>query len=588
MAKKKLDLDSLEAIRHSMAHLLAAAVLRLWPEAKPTIGPAIEDGFYYDFDFGDSKISEADLPRIEAEMAKVLIGDWSKFESIEVTPEQARKKYKDNPYKMEIIDELVKKGQKITLYKSGSFVDLCRGGHVDKSEQMGHFKLLSVAGAYWRGDEKKPMLTRIYGTAFANQADLDQFLGQREEAQRRDHRKLGQELDLFSIQHEMAGGGLIVWHPKGAMVRKVIEDYWRERHLASDYDLVFAPHIGKFKLWSTSGHLDFYRENMYAPMDIDGVDYYAKPMNCPYHILIFQSRLRSYRDLPMRLAELGSVYRYERAGVLHGLLRVRGFTIDDAHIFCTPEQVDEEIAQAVSFSLEMLGTFGFKDFEIELSIRDPKTPEKYAGSIRNWEMAERALAQALEKQKLPFRRREGEAVFYGPKIDVKVKDSLGRSWQCSTIQFDFNMPARFGMIYIDKDGKKSEPYMVHRALLGSLERFFGVLIEHFAGAFPVWLAPLQAIVIPVTDAHLTFAKQVSQRLKDEGIRNKVDERSETTSAKIRDAENQKIPYMLVVGDIEKRQKSVAVRTRGKGDLGRVKLEKFIDEVRQVVEKKKSL
>lgn len=598
VAKKE---KSLEPMRHSAAHVMAAAVKRLYGnKVKLAIGPTTEDGYYYDFDFPKGvQVSESDLAKIEAEMEKIIKADLRfKKEEMSVAQALAYEKKQKQDYKVELINDLkagvaygekeekVGPVKKVSYYHLGDiFTDLCRGPHVGKTSEIGPFKLLSVAGSYWRGDEQKPMLTRIYGTAFPTKKELDQFLKRQEEAEKRDHRKLGRELDLFSIHQEAAGGGLIVWHPKGAIIRKVIEDYWRQRHLEEGYDLVFAPHIGKYRLWETSGHLDFYRENMYAPMDIDGVDYYAKPMNCPYHILVYKSNLRSYRDLPMRLAELGSVYRYERSGVLHGLLRVRGFTIDDAHIFSTPEQMEEEISRAVGFSLEMLRTFGFKEFEIELSVRDPKTPEKYAGSVSDWQMAERALALALKKQQLPFNRMEGEAVFYGPKIDIKVKDALGRSWQCSTIQFDFNMPARFGMSFVDKDGKQHQPYMVHRALLGSLERFFGVLIEHFAGAFPVWLAPVQAIVIPITDDHIPYAKKVKQKLSEKGIRGKVDKRSETTSAKIRDAEKQKIPYMLVVGDIEKKQNSVALRARGKGDLGRVKIERFVGQAQEAIEKK---
>lgn len=598
VAKKE---KSLEPMRHSAAHVMAAAIKRLYGnKVKLAIGPTTEDGYYYDFDFPKGvQVSESDLTKIEAEMEKIIKADLPfKKEEMSVAQALAYEKKQKQDYKVELINDLkagvaygekeekVGPVKKVSYYHLGDiFTDLCRGPHVGKTSEIGPFKLLSVAGSYWRGDEQRPMLTRIYGTAFPTKKELDQFLKRQEEAEKRDHRKLGRELDLFSIHQEAAGGGLIVWHPKGAIIRKVIEDYWRQRHLEEGYDLVFAPHIGKYRLWETSGHLDFYRENMYAPMDIDGVDYYAKPMNCPYHILVYKSNLRSYRDLPMRLAELGSVYRYERSGVLHGLLRVRGFTIDDAHIFSTPEQMEEEISRAVGFSLEMLRTFGFKEFEIELSVRDPKTPEKYAGNVSDWQMAERALALALKKQQLPFNRMEGEAVFYGPKIDIKVKDALGRSWQCSTIQFDFNMPARFGMSFVDKDGKQHQPYMVHRALLGSLERFFGVLIEHFAGAFPVWLAPVQAIVIPITDDHIPYAKKVKQKLSEKGIRGKVDKRSETTSAKIRDAEKQKIPYMLVVGDIEKKQNSVALRVRGKGDLGRVKIERFVGQAQEAIEKK---
>jgi threonyl-tRNA synthetase len=438
--------------------------------------------------------------------------------------------------------------------------------------------LLNIAGAYWRGDEHRPMLQRIYGVAFENKNDLEEYLHRIEEAARRDHRKVGRDLDLFSVQ-DATGPGLILWHPKGGRIRVLIEDYWRRLHYEGGYDIVFTPHIGRANLWETSGHLDFYKDGMYSPMEVDEQKYYIKPMNCPFHIAIYKSKLRSYRDLPLRWAELGTVYRYERSGTLHGLMRVRGFTQDDAHIICTPEQIEDEILRVLDFSVNMLRGFGFKDFKVELSVRDPKNPGKYAGSDMMWSQAEASLVKALEARRLPYERMEGEAVFYGPKIDVKIKDALGRAWQCSTIQFDFNLPERFNMTYIGEDGKEHQPYMVHRALLGSLERFFGVLIEHYGGAFPVWLAPTQAVVIPIADRHLDYARQVEAKLKEKGLRVQVDERPERINLKIRQAQLDKVPYMLVVGDKEVAASSVSVRLRSGEDLGLQPLNKFLIKAR---------
>jgi threonyl-tRNA synthetase len=586
--------EKIENIRHSLAHLLAAAVLELWPDAKPTIGPVIENGFYYDFDFDhgntekkhgntekNTGITEKDLPRIEEKMRKIL-KTWDKFEEIEETKESARKRYKGNPYKEELIEELIKNGEKITSYKSGNFIDLCRGGHVKSAKNIDpeSFKLTSIAGAYWRGSEKNKMLTRIYGVAFENKKELETYLWQLEEAKKRDHRTLGKELDLFSISDEI-GAGLILWHPKGAMMRVIIEDFSRHEHLKNGYEWVFSPHIGRGQLWKTSGHLGFYRENMYSPMNIEGEDYYIKPMNCPFHIQIYKSHIRSYRDLPKRYAEFGTVYRYELSGVLHGLTRVRGFTQDDAHIFCHPDQVETEIGKALNFSLFILKSFGLRDFKAYVSTR----PEKYVGSSEDWEMATAVLKQAVKAENLDFEIDEGGGAFYGPKIDLKVEDALGRQWQLSTIQFDFNLPERFGLEYIDEKGKPRKPFMVHRALFGSFERFLGVLIEHYGGAFPLWLSPIQVAVIPIGSKHLKYAKEVCEKLRNENIRVELYDKNETISKKIREAEMQKIPYVAVVGDKELKLQAVAIRKRGEGDKGQAKVEDFIDQLKKEISRK---
>ena len=589
MAKKQVKKQEgydLERLRHSTSHVMAAAVLALFPEAKLGIGPPIEDGFYYDFDLPRS-LTPDDLGAIEAKMREIIAAKQP-FIRREVSREEAREVFADQPYKLELIEEMPE-GEVISIYTQGDFTDLCRGPHLEHTGQINPeaFKLLSVAGAYWRGDERRPMLQRIYGTAFESKADLDQYLHRLEEAERRDHRKLGRQLDLFSVSEE-AGAGLILWHPKGALVRHLIEDFWRQEHLKWGYELVYSPHIGKAQLWRTSGHLDFYRENMYSPMNIEGQEYFIKPMNCPFHIMIYKSRTRSYRELPLRWAELGTVYRYERSGVLHGLMRVRGFTQDDAHIFCTPEQIEDEILGCLDLTLHLLRSFGFHEYEIVLSVRDPKHKEKYIGSDAMWEMAEGSLVKALEERGLPYERAEGEAVFYGPKIDIKIKDALGRAWQCTTIQFDFNLPERFDMTYIGPDGREHRPYMVHRALLGSMERFFGVLIEHYAGAFPVWLAPVQAMIIPVADRHNEYAYQVQSQLRGAGLRTEVDDRSERMQAKIRDAQLQKIPYMLVVGDHEVESGAVAVRLRSGEDLGPKPINGFIEMAKEAIERKSSL
>ncbi|MEA3355978.1 MAG: threonine--tRNA ligase, partial [Candidatus Bipolaricaulota bacterium] len=540
---------ALEVLRHTTTHIMAQAVKRLFPDVLLGIGPAIEDGFYYDFDTSRPFTTE-ELSSIEGEMRKI-ISEGFPIERMEVKREKAREILSERGelLKLELLDDLVE--ETVTLYRQGEFIDLCRGPHLASTDQVNGdaLKLRSVAGAYWRGDEDRPMLQRIYGTVWESQEDLAAYLEKMAQVEARDHRKLIKDLDLVSF-HEEAGAGLAYWHPKGGRMRVLIEDYWRELHYAGGYEIVFTPHIGRAQLWETSGHLDFYREGMYAPMDIDGQDYYIKPMNCPFHIMIYKSRTRSYRELPLRWAELGTVYRYERSGTLHGLMRVRGFTQDDAHIFCTPGQVKEEILNVLDFSLNLLRGFGFSEFQVELSVRDPARPEKYAGGGSMWEQAETSLVRAIEARGLSYERREGEAVFYGPKIDVKIKDVLNRTWQLTTIQFDFNLPRRFDMSYIGKDGAEHQPYMIHRALLGSLERFYGILVEHYAGAFPVWLSPVQVMVIPISDRHASYAMKVIDRLKQAGIRAEVDLSSGRMNAKIRNAQLEKVPYMLIVGERE--------------------------------------
>ncbi len=559
--------ERLYRMRHSAAHIMAEAVLKLFPGAKLGLGPPIDTGFYYDFDL-PRPLTPEDLPRIEELMRERIASDVP-FVHDEISKEEARRLFADQTYKLELIEEI--EGDSVSLYRHADFVDLCQGPHVERTGQVPPFKLLSVAGAYWRGDERRPMLQRIYGALFETEEELQEYLHRLEEAQRRDHRRLGRELDLFSF-HEEYGPGLVYWHPKGARVRAIIEDFWRREHFRRGYDLVYTPHIGRATLWQTSGHLDFYAENMYSPMDVDGQDYYLKPMNCPFHIQIYKSRVRSYRELPIRLAELGTVYRYERSGVLHGLMRVRGFTQDDAHIFCRPDQVQEEIESCLDFMLLFFDAFGFREFRVYLSTRDAEG--KYAGSLEDWQMAESTLRRAVEDRGLPYEVDEGGAVFYGPKIDVKLVDAIGREWQCTTVQFDFNLPERFDMTYVAADGSRQRPYMVHRAMLGSMERFMGVLIEHYAGAFPVWLAPVQAVVIPIADRHLGHAEAVARRLREADLRVEVDDRQERMQAKIRDAQLQKVPYMLIVGDREVQAGGAAVRLRSGEDLGTVPLDEI--------------
>ena len=556
--------------RHSAAHVLAEAVLELFPDAKYAIGPPIEHGFYYDFDL-PRPLTPDDLAMIEARMRESvardvpIAGEW-------IPKDEARRIFADQPYKLELIDEI--EDETVGHFRHGAFEDLCRGGHVERTGQLGAFKLTHVAGAYWRGDERRPMLQRVYGALFPTQGELDAYLEARAEAERRDHRRLGRELDLFST-HEEFGPGLIYWHPKGARVRLEIESIWRDEHLAAGYELVYTPHVARATLWERSGHLDFYAESMYSPMDIDGSDFYLKPMNCPFHILIYKDALRSYRELPMRLAELGTVYRYERSGTLHGMLRVRGFTQDDAHIICTPDQVEDEIVGVVELFVRVLGAFGFDEVRARLSTRPE---EKYVGRIEDWDLAEASLRAALERTGLPYEVDAGAGAFYGPKIDFDLIDALGRDWQCSTVQFDFNLPERFEIGYIAEDGQEHRPFMVHRALYGSIERFVGILIEHYAGALPLWLAPVQAVVIPIADRHVPFAERVREALVARRLRAAVDDGGDRMGAKIRKAQLQKVPYMLVVGDREQEAGQVSVRHRALGDLGAVELEGVVERL----------
>ncbi|HOO21227.1 MAG TPA: threonine--tRNA ligase [Kiritimatiellia bacterium] len=568
----KPDSVGLETMRHSAAHVMASAVQRLWPDALFDIGPDTEDGFYYDFDL-KHRLTEEDFPAIEAEMARIVAEDLP-FVREEKTREEVLElmKGRGQTYKLERLAD-IPEGETISLYHTGDFTDLCRGPHVKSTGAIKAFKLQSVAGAYFRGDEKNQMMQRLYGTAFLSQADLEAHLKMLEEAKLRDHRVLGRDLDLFSIQ-ESVGPGLVHWHPKGARIRATIEEFWRREHFRAGYEMLYTPHIGRAGLWETSGHLGFYSENMYAPMEIDEQRYYIKPMNCPFHIQIYQNRKRSYRELPLRWAELGTVYRYERAGVLHGLMRVRGFTQDDAHIYCTEEQVEQEVRDCVRFAIAMWRAFGFEDITAYLATR----PEKAVGDPARWELAQRSLEAALKAEHIPFEMDEGGGAFYGPKIDLKTRDAIGRQWQMSTVQFDFNLPDRFDMTYTGPDGQDHRPYMVHRALLGSLERFFGILIEHYAGAFPLWLAPVQAVLIPVTDKQIAAAEEVAAKLRAKDFRVQVDGRPEKMGAKIRDAQMQKIPYMLVMGGREIENGTVSVRSRVAGDEGAMPLEAFIDKL----------
>lgn len=606
---------------------MAAAVVDLWPKTKRTIGPAIEDGFYYDFDFEDVKISEADFPKIEKKMSEIL-KNWDKFEGRQVSKDEALKLYNDNVYKKELIEEFSSEGQKLTVYKSGDYEDLCRGGHSDNpKEELRHFKLLSIAGAYWRGSEKNKMLTRIYGTCFPTKKELEGYLKQKGEAEKRDHRKLGQDLDLFSINH-LTGAGLILWHPKLAVVREIVENFWKEEHRKEGYQLVYTPHVASVDMFTISRHLSKYVNSMFPVMMheyIEGEsapDYIAdevlKPMNCPNHIQIFKNRPRSYRELPIRMGELGTVYRYERAGVLHGMTRVRGFTQDDTHIFCRSEQTIDEVRGVIKLTRRIYEAFGFKDYQVYIATR----PEKYLGSLDMWEFAENALKKAAEAEGLDYKIDEGEGVFYGPKIDSKVKDSIGREWQLGTIQFDFNQPMKaetteqdieefwalkyfkhrfskkeamakylkklgrgFDVKFVNDKGAEENVVMIHRTILGSMERFFGVLIEHYGGAFPVWLAPIQAKVLPISDKNLKYAKSVAAKLQDAQVRVDVDERNERLQAKIRDAQLEKVPYMLIVGEKEEKSQSLSLRLRNGKDLGQMPLDKFVEMVKDKVSSK---
>ncbi len=558
--QREIELNELRIrIRHSAAHVMADVVTRMFPNVHLAIGPPTEDGFYYDFLAPEPFTSEA-LEEIERRMRETMAQDLP-FEFHEHTREEARTRNSDEPFKLEIIDA-IPEGEPITTYRHGDFEDLCRGPHVESTGKIPAFKLLTVAGAYWRGDESRPMLQRIYGTAFESQEELDSHIQRLEEARRRDHRVLGRELDLFSM-HEETGPGLTIWHPKGGRVRDIIEELWKRKHYEGGYDLVYTPHIGRSALWSTSGHLEFFKDSMFPPMDMDGQEYYLKPMNCPFHILYYKTALRSYRDLPMRIGELGSVYRHERGGVLHGLLRVRGMTQDDAHIFCRPDQVEAEVDGVLDLTFDLLRRFDFQEFEVKLSTM----PEKAVGEPERWDLATESLRRTLEARGTAFELDEGGGAFYGPKIDVHIRDAIGRLWQCTTVQFDFNLPERFGLTYIGEDGREHQPYMVHRALLGSMERFMGILIEHYAGAFPTWLAPVQAVVIPIADRHRDYAQRVEAQLTEAEIRTQTDASNERMNAKIRDAQLQKIPYMLVVGDREVEAGTAAVRLRSGEDLG---------------------
>ena len=560
--------EKLERIRHSASHVMAEAVQSLFPDAKFGIGPVIENGFYYDFDLPRTLTPE-DLPAIEAAMTEIIAQDLS-FTQEEVSKQEARGIFAQQPFKLELIDEIP--DERLSIYRQGSFTDLCRGPHVSSTGEITAFKLLSIAGAYWHGDEKRPMLQRIYGIAFETNDELTNHLERLAEAEKRDHRKLGQELDLFSF-HQEAGPGLVHWHPKGATVRRLIEDFWIAEHLKRGYEIVYSPHIAKLDLWKTSGHWELYQEHLYSPMDVDGQEYLLKPMNCPAHILMYKTRLRSYRDLPIRWAELGTVYRYERSGVLHGLTRVRGFTQDDAHIFCRPDQLEDEVMDVLEFAIFMMRTFGFQEYEVLLATR----PERYAGTVELWQEATETLERALKRLALHYTVDPGEGVFYGPKIDIRLRDALGRTWQGPTTQVDFNLPQRFDVTYVDIDGLAHPVVMVHRTVLGSMERFFGCLIEHYGGAFPVWLAPVQAVVIPISERHLDYAHQVTAKLQADGLRTQVDVRSDRMNLKIRQAQLQKIPYMLIVGDKELASDGVSVRLRSGEDLGI----KTLDEFKQI-------
>jgi threonyl-tRNA synthetase len=579
------DPDALYVYRHSSAHLLATAVLELFPETKLGHGPPTDTGFFYDF-FRPTPFTPEDLERIEKRMGEVAARD-EKFER-EFIPRNeglARFRSEGDFMKVHFIEQFTKQGEPISTYRNGKFVDFCRGPHVPSTGRIKAFKLTSIAGAYWLGDEKNPQLQRIYGTSFFNKKDLEQHLHAVEEAKKRDHRVLGKQLDLFSIQ-ELAGPGLIFWHPKGGLIRKEMEDWMRDEYLKRGYSLVYTPHVFRVNLWKTSGHEGYYAQNMFTPMELDDAEYRMKPMNCPGHILIYADSLKSYRDLPVRLGELGTVYRYERSGVMHGLLRVRGFTQDDAHIFCTPEQIEDEIAGCIEFALAVLKTFGFNEYQVELSIWDPTDKKSFVGGEENWNRAINSLEKVLKEMKIPYKTIVGEAAFYGPKIDIKLVDAIGRLWQLSTVQFDFNLPERFKLEYVAEDGSRKQPVMVHRALFGSVERFFGVLIEHYAGAFPVWLSPIQVGIVPISDKHNDYARKVLQQLKDAGVRAFLDDRAEKMNARIRDLTMQKVPFVLVLGDKEAEAGTVNVRVRGQMQAeGTMPTEQFVERVKKLIAEK---
>ena len=567
----------LEKLRHSTSHVMAQAVLELFPGTKLAIGPAIEDGFYYDFNSPRTFLPE-DLEKIEQKMKEIVKNDY-KFTSREMSKEEAKKFFgeRNEKYKVELLENIP--DEKVTLYQDGDFIDLCRGPHIESTKQIKHFKLLSVAGAYWRGDEKREQLQRIYGTVFPTKEELADYLNKLEEAKKRDHRKLGVQLDLFST-HEQVGAGLVHWHPKGTIIRNIIENLWKEEHTKHGYQLVSTPHIASEEIYKTSGHLEKYSDMIYSPMDIDGRPFRVKPMNCPNHIMIYKTKLHSYRELPVRYAELGTVYRYEKSGVLHGLLRVRGFTIDDAHIFCKLDQLEQEMLNIFDFTIKFLQTFGFREYDIYLATK----PEKFVGSEENWAKAIDSLKNAMEKSKYPYRIDEGGGAFYGPKVDIKIKDVLGRAWQCSTIQFDFNLAERFDITYRDESGKDERVFMIHRALLGSMERFFGVLIEHYAGAFPLWLSPVQVVVINISESQKDYAENVTVSLKNEGIRAESDLSNERLNYKIREATVNKIPYIVIVGDKEKQSRKVSARHSGR-DIGQFELNEFIEKLKSELKQK---
>ena len=572
------DKMSYSAYWHTTSHIMAQAIMRLY-KVNLAIGPSIEEGFYYDME-KETAFTEEDLNKISEEMKKIIKSDL-KIEYKKISKKEAKKLFSDNKFKLELIDGI--EDDLVSVYSQGEFSDLCSGPHLYSTGKIKAFKLLSVSGSYWRGDEKRESLQRIYGISYPDKKMLKDYMRRYEEAKKRDHRKLGKQLDLFNIYEEI-GAGLVLWHPNGAIIREEMETFWKKEHLKRDYKIVRTPHIAKADLWKTSGHFDFYFENMYT-FERNDEEYVVKPMNCPYHILIYKKETRSYRDLPIKFAELGTVYRYERSGTLHGMLRVRGFTQDDAHIFCSEDQIEEELGGVFDFAMEMIKTFGYENFEILLSVRDPQHKEKYAGSDKEWVNAEEALVATLEKRDIKYKREEGEAVFYGPKIDIKIKDAIGRSWQGPTIQFDFNLPHRFNATYIGEDGQEHMIYMIHRALFGSFERFVGGLIEHYNGNFPTWLAPIQAILLPITDVQIDFSKEVLATLKDNDIRAELDERNEKLSRKIRDAETRKIPYMFIIGNKEVESKTVSVRNHLDGDIGKFKVEDILSKIQEEIKTK---
>jgi threonyl-tRNA synthetase len=578
------DPEALEVYRHSSAHLLAAAVLELFPETKLGHGPPTDTGFFYDF-YRPTPFTPEDLQKIEKKMQELVQQDIPYArEFLPRNAGLAKFKGEGDFMKTHFIEQFTKPDEKISIYKTGKFLDFCRGPHIPSTGKIKAFKLLNIAGAYWLGDEKNPQLQRIYGTSFFSRKDLDDFLNKQEEAKKRDHRVLGQQLDLFSIQ-ELAGPGLIFWHPKGGIIRKEMEDWMRAEYLKRGYSLVYTPHVARRQLWQTSGHEGYYAQNMFDIMELDDAEYRMKPMNCPFHILIYKDSLKSYRDLPVRLGELGTVYRYERSGVMHGLLRVRGFTQDDAHIFCTPEQIEKEIADCVEFARDVLKDFGFDRFETELSTWNPADRKNFVGSEEQWNTATNSLEKVLKQLNIEYKTIPGEAAFYGPKIDIKLVDAIGRLWQLSTVQFDFNLPQRFGLEYVAEDGSRKQPVMVHRALYGSVERFFGVLIEHYAGAFPVWLSPVQAVMIPISERHAEYANKVASQLKQVGVRVHVDSRNEKMNAKIREHAMQKVPFLLVVGDKEAEAGKVNVRTRGKEKTEDMPAAEFVEKIRKLIVEK---